>query len=95
MELKEMIQELHDARHFAQTTSRSYDLLTAAAEALALVAWADEHGAQTWRRMYKDGSTMWYCRVARPTDQYDILADGAASTILGAIRAAKEAYEAE
>jgi len=30
MELKEMIAELRDARHFVKTTSRSYDLITAA-----------------------------------------------------------------
>ena len=87
MELKEMIAELQDARHFVKTTSRSYDLITAAAEALALVAWAEEQGA-TVRQIDAD----WVC----------ILMDGSMhaksfleDTLLGAIRAAKEAYEKE
>ena len=81
MELQEMIQELHDARHFVQTTSRSYDLLTAAAEALALVAWAEENVLQV--EQFSDND--WRC--------YTVLSWWSAPTFLGAIRAAKEAYE--
>lgn len=81
MELQEMIQELHDARHFVQTTSRSYDLITAAAEALALVAWAEE------RRMAVN-----VCESgAVCCDERGYVWCG--DTLLGCIRAAKEAYE--
>jgi len=87
MELKEIIAELREVDPgegipFA-VYERRQKVLAAAAEALALVAWAEERKAGI---DYLCGT--WYCDAG----------DGdacAGKTLLGCIRAAKEAYEAQ
>ena len=83
MELKEMIAEL--GRHADGRVS--VHCITAAAEALALVAWAEEVGAEIGWWL----PTKWLCEVCDCNE--NVKARGTSDTILGAIRAAKEAYE--
>jgi hypothetical protein len=82
MELKEMIAEL--GRHADGRVS--VHCITAAAEALSLVAWAEERKAEV---DFSHGKwTCWtYGERTGDTRYYD------SDTLLGAIRAAKEAYE--
>jgi hypothetical protein len=81
MGLKEMIAELR--RHADGRVS--VHCITAAAEALALVTWAEEVGAMV--QTVRGG---WMCSVVKR----DRILDEGRPTLLGAIRAAKEAYEA-
>ena len=77
MELKEMIAELRDLSA-GWVHGSGHVPVSAAAEALALVAWAEEKRISL---VYWRGT--WSCLHHEST------------TLLGCIRAAKEAYEAE
>ena len=82
MELKEMIAELN--RHADGRVS--VHCIAAAAEALALVAWAEENGV-----MVQPVRDRWMCSL----ETKEGISHYGATTLLGAIGAAKEAYEAE
>jgi len=83
MDLKKMIAELNRVRQHPCINGDGEEALMSAAEALALVAWAEEKKAGI---DYLCGT--WYCGVG-DEDAF------AGKTFLGCIRAAKEAYEKE
>ena len=92
MELKEIIAELREVDPgegipFA-VYERRQKVLAAAAEALALVAWAEER-----KLMLRFEAEEWHCGAIKRNGMWDESISGAAATLLGAIRAAKEAYE--
>jgi hypothetical protein len=83
MELKEMIAELDRVRQHPCINGDGEEALMSAAEALALVAWAEEHDIDIISR--KGG---WYAQDGNLGG-----ASYKGDSMLGAIRAAKEAYE--
>ena len=90
MELKEMIAELIELEPGVELGFAEYEkqqrILAAAAEALELVAWAEEHGGMVQRVRDR-----WMCSL----ETKEGISHYGSPTLLGAIRAAKEAYEAE
>jgi len=83
MELKEMIDGLQKLAGNEAFYLSERDRFSAAAEALALVAWAETNVTEIVP-LY---GGKWRC--------YTILNKGMGDSILGAIRAAKEAHEAQ
>ena len=81
MELKEMIAELLAGENDATVPNGLSKACGFAAEALELVAWAEENVLE----IAQISDTEWRC--------YTVLGGVNAPTLLGAIRAAKEAYE--
>jgi len=91
MELKEMIAELIELEPGVELGFAEYEkqqrILAAAAEALELVAWEEER-----KLMLRFEAEEWHCGAIKRNGMWDAIS-GAAATLLGAIRAAKEAYE--
>jgi hypothetical protein len=88
MGLKEMIAELRQLSA-GWVHGSGHVPVSAAAEALALVAWAEENRVDL--RWYQQWG--WRCKIWDA--DYNPISVGVAPTMIGAIRAAKEAYEAE
>lgn len=86
MELKEMIAELLAGENDATVPNGLSKACGFAAEALALVAWAEEHGGMVQRVRDR-----WMCSL----ETKEGISHYGSPTLLGCIRAAKEAYEAQ
>lgn len=88
MELKEMIAEIESIKRGDWGGRASVAAVCSAAEALALVAWAEERKADI-----DFGLGVWTCWLFGDKAGEERCSNS--NTLLGAIRAAKEAYEAE
>lgn len=95
MELKETTAKLRDMAENGVCDPVDRQAFSAAAEAIALVAWAEEVGARVSQQWRRGDTYVWGCNVTNPTHFKRMFSDGEAPTLLGCIRAAKEAYENE